>query len=111
MKNIELTLCHQKPERSFFWNGKQFPMCARCTGIHIGYLSMPFFLFEFVYIDFWPSLLLVLPTYIDGTLQAFLNWESTNFRRVTTGFLAGIGTMSLVNVAGYHFGKYILTLL
>jgi len=111
MKNIELTFCHRKPERSFFWKGKQFPLCARCTGIHIGYLSMPFLFLDFLYIDFWISVLLVLPTYIDGTLQAFLNWESTNLRRVTTGFMAGLGTMSLINVIGLIIGNYILTFL
>ena len=109
MKNIELTFCHQKPERSFFWKGKQFPLCARCTGIHLGYLSMPLLFLDFVYIDLWISILLVLPTYIDGTLQAMLNWESTNFRRVTTGFLAGIGTMSLINIVGLKIAGYILT--
>ena len=30
--------CHQMPERSFFINGMQFPLCARCTGILVGYL-------------------------------------------------------------------------
>jgi len=30
--------CHQKPERSFFIKGYQFPVCARCTGVIIGYL-------------------------------------------------------------------------
>ena len=28
-------ICHQKPERSFFWDGHQFPVCARCTGIYL----------------------------------------------------------------------------
>ena len=28
--------CHQMPERSFFYKGKQFPVCARCTGVIIG---------------------------------------------------------------------------
>ena len=27
--------CHQMPERSFFINGFQFPVCARCTGVII----------------------------------------------------------------------------
>lgn len=24
--------CHRRPERSFFYKGRQFPICARCTG-------------------------------------------------------------------------------
>ncbi|PQL91928.1 DUF2085 domain-containing protein [Apibacter adventoris] len=35
--------CHQKPERSFFWKRKQFPLCARCTGIYIAFVPFSFF--------------------------------------------------------------------
>lgn len=28
--------CHQLAERSFFYKGYQFPVCARCTGVTIG---------------------------------------------------------------------------
>src|SRR5689334_6735509 len=28
-------ICHQRPERSFFWGTHQFPVCARCTGIYL----------------------------------------------------------------------------
>jgi uncharacterized membrane protein len=28
-------ICHQRPERSFFWGSHQFPVCARCTGIYL----------------------------------------------------------------------------
>ena len=28
-------ICHQRPERSFFWGDHQFPVCARCTGIYL----------------------------------------------------------------------------
>lgn len=28
-------ICHQRPERSFFWGTHQFPVCARCTGLYV----------------------------------------------------------------------------
>jgi uncharacterized membrane protein len=32
-------VCHQRPERSFHVDGRQLPVCARCTGL---YLAAPF---------------------------------------------------------------------
>jgi uncharacterized membrane protein len=29
-------VCHQLPERSFFLAGRQFPVCARCSGLYAG---------------------------------------------------------------------------
>jgi uncharacterized membrane protein len=28
-------ICHQRPERSFFLDGQQLPVCARCTGLYL----------------------------------------------------------------------------
>ena len=28
-------VCHQLPERSFFLGHRQFPVCARCTGLYV----------------------------------------------------------------------------
>ena len=28
-------ICHQRPERSFFVDGHQLPVCARCTGVYL----------------------------------------------------------------------------
>ena len=28
-------VCHQIPERSFYWSGHQLPVCARCTGLYV----------------------------------------------------------------------------
>ena len=28
-------ICHQLPERSFFFDGRQLPVCARCTGLYL----------------------------------------------------------------------------
>ena len=107
---LEFTMCHRKPERSFFWKGKQFPVCARCTGIHIGYLSFPVFLFSIATLNLMWTVLLMLPTVIDGLTQAYYERESTNFLRLMTGIAAGIGAMSLVSIIGKGIGDLILLL-
>ncbi len=28
-------VCHQLPERSFYWGDWPFPVCARCTGLYV----------------------------------------------------------------------------
>jgi uncharacterized membrane protein len=37
-KFIGYALCHQMPERSFFFHEHQSPLCARCTGMYLGIL-------------------------------------------------------------------------
>ena len=32
---IGAVICHQRPERSFFADGHQLPVCARCTGLYL----------------------------------------------------------------------------
>ncbi len=29
-------ICHQRPERSFYWALHSWPVCARCTGLYAG---------------------------------------------------------------------------
>jgi uncharacterized membrane protein len=29
-------ICHQRPERSFHYQGAQYPVCARCLGLYTG---------------------------------------------------------------------------
>jgi uncharacterized membrane protein len=107
-RRLLITFCHRKPERSFFWKGKQFPVCARCTGIHIGYITFPLFMFNVFTLNIWWSIALMLPTYIDGLTQAFFKRESNNILRVTTGIMAGIGGVSLVANIGKYIGDQIL---
>lgn len=109
-KRIELTFCHRKPERSFFFRGKQFPVCARCTGIHIGYIAMPFFLFDVIKFNLWVTIIFVLTTIIDGLAQAYLDRESNNLLRVTSGMLTGVGLMSLMSILGKNIADYLNTL-
>lgn len=105
-----LFLCHQLPERSFFFHGRQFPICARCTGIFIGYLLGIGYALIFGKIPSYIALILILPLIIDGGFQHLRKWESTNIRRLITGMLAGIGTDYLLFYlvsTGYNHGKQI----
>ena len=108
---LHFSFCHQLPERSYFYKGKQLPLCARCTGIYLGYTIFPLFLFDIITLSLFWSLLLVIPTYIDGAIQAYFNVESTNSRRLITGILSGVGTMSLISIFGIYIGNQILTLI
>lgn len=61
--------CHQMYERSFNYNGYQFPICARCTGIFIGQIIGLIFIILGYRINLFWSLLLIAPMVIDGTIQ------------------------------------------
>jgi len=108
---MEFVLCHRKPERSFFIRGKQFPVCARCTGIYLGYAFFPLFVFNVIHIGFIISVLLVLPTVIDGFTQAYYKRESNNVLRFVTGFMAGVGTISMLTIIGKNIGFFILDII
>nr|WP_325196467.1 DUF2085 domain-containing protein [uncultured Oscillibacter sp.] len=76
------------PERSFFFRGKQFPVCARCTGVFLGMIAF-FLSFHWLRPPVW-----VIPAFcgmmlLDWGIQALKLRESTNFRRVITGSLCG----------------------
>ena len=96
------SLCHRIPERSFHWNGRQLPVCARCTGLRLGLLTFPLFLFGVLYINMWWSALLVLPLAIDGLTQAIFHRESNNRLRLVTGILAAVGLGALACEAGRY---------
>jgi uncharacterized membrane protein len=85
--------CHQKPERSFFYHGYQFPVCARCTGAILGFLlAVPAYLLMGFLLPLSISGILILLA--DWLLQAVKVKESTNRRRLITGLLGGYGVMS-----------------
>ena len=86
--------CHQMPESSFFYKGYQFPLCARCTGLVIGYL-MGILIYFLKIINWEIAILLCIPLVIDGGSQ-YLKWRMSNQRlRLITGILCGIGIMVL----------------
>ena len=83
--------CHQMAERSFFFRGCQFPVCARCTGVILGEgIALICLLFS-VDITMPVALALLIPMGIDWGLQFVKILESSNVRRLITGTLGGFG--------------------
>ncbi|MBO5023160.1 MAG: DUF2085 domain-containing protein [Clostridia bacterium] len=96
--------CHQLPKRSFFFGKYQFPICARCTGIVVGYivgLALSFFLI----IPLEISVVLMAVMFIDWFLQYEKVLKSTNIRRLFTGIGCGTGYFHiLIYIAKIIFG-------
>lgn len=90
------TGCHQLAERSFFYHGKQFPVCARCTGVFIGEI-LGVALFKIAEISNLTAILFCLIMFVDWFVQYKFQRESNNLRRLVTGF-----------VCGYAFGNFIM---
>lgn len=87
--------CHQMPERSFFYKGKQFPVCARCCGVCIGQVLAVVFLLlkkDIKKISLIAMFLGIMG--IDWGLQEAHIKESTNTRRFITGISGGFGVFS-----------------
>ena len=82
--------CHARPDRSFYFRGKQFPICARCTGELIGMLAGIPIVVCFGYPHFWLVCLMMFPLVVDGFTQRLTTYESNNLRRLWTGILFGI---------------------
>jgi uncharacterized membrane protein len=103
--------CHRLQNRSFFYKGKQFPVCARCTGVWLGYLFGLLVIIIFT-LPWWVGLILLIPALLDGGTQLLNLRTSTNDLRFTTGLILGVGEMILFGVAarwtitlGYWLGQ------
>jgi len=108
---LNFVACHRMPERSFFYKGKQFPVCARCTGIYIGYVSIIVFAIFRIYLPVFCSLALLLPSVIDGLTQAYCRRESNNILRFITGIMFGVGISSLLAILAKITSEFLLTFL
>ncbi|MGI6769129.1 MAG: DUF2085 domain-containing protein [Bacilli bacterium] len=91
-------LCNGREETTFEIFGFRFFLCYRCLFIIIGLLLTAYFIkrCKFFYrLSRKQKVILIIAlistTVIDGVCQYFFSIESTNFRRIVTGFLAGIG--------------------
>ena len=90
--------CHCRADRSFHYRGKQFPICARCTGELAG-MVLSFAVCWFWRPDPWLAVVLLIPMVIDGFLQLKTRYSSTNPRRFLTGILFGYGLTALLFIS------------
>lgn len=99
-------LCHQLPERSFFGGGTQVPVCARDTGIYIGFvvslvlisvLHRPNRPREFPGVAAMTAMILMITAMgIDGVSSYGGFRTTTNDLRLITGTLAGFAMAAIV---------------
>lgn len=104
----KVPLCNHRPERGIYIHGFCLPLCARCTGILIGAVGGMLVILGLTHSNLIASFpgarlmtpvinrvlvgaFMLIPTAVDGGLQYVLGKESTNRRRLITGFLAGMG--------------------
>lgn len=75
--------------------GKQFPVCARCTDIFVGYL-IGVCILALHRISLCLCLLFMLVMFYDWYIQVLRIKESTNIRKFLSGLLYGIGWVNFV---------------
>lgn len=81
------TSCHQNSSRSFFFHGNQTPVCSRDMGIYWGFAAGAIVaLFRKYYIPLSLVFASFVPMGVDGLVQAFTSYTSTNLIRPLTGF-------------------------
>ncbi|MDQ1087090.1 DUF2085 domain-containing protein [Siphonobacter sp. SORGH_AS_1065] len=99
--------CHRRPDRSFFWQGKPFPVCARCTGLYLGYGSgIVLALFFWSWVSY-AAILLLIPLIVDSLTQSWQWRTSTNPLRFITGLLGGIGIIGFTLALAYSAAVYL----
>lgn len=96
--------CHQIPERSFFYKGEQFPVCARCTGVVVGqFLCICTALVKKRFKNIC-YIFLLIPIGIDWLIQFIKIKESNNIRRFITGILGGYAVFGIyINFFSYMY--------
>lgn len=98
--------CHCREDRSFYYKGQKFPICARCTGELVGMIISMFSCF-FFQLSVRASFLMLIPMIVDGVVQMLTSYESNNRRRLITGILFGYGIIMLfiiTSIMAFEFG-------
>ena len=84
-------ICNLRADRAPCIGSFCFPLCWRCTSIIFVFFVANRFLPGSANRFLLLGVMLCAPAVIDAVLQYWGKLESTTFRRVTTGVLAGIG--------------------
>jgi uncharacterized membrane protein len=105
MDQVGYAICHQLSERSLAYGGRALPVCARDTGVFLGFAAC-FIVLLLAYgreprrYPSWPKLLalalFIVPTALDAATSYAGLRESSNAIRVATGSLAGTALAALV---------------
>lgn len=91
---FNVLMCHQLPQRSLLLFGEHMPLCSRDTGLFFGVVVACFLSFissklpSFLKLPHLSAISILLLG-VDGVLQFFGVWESTNAVRLATGLAAG----------------------
>lgn len=105
MDQVGFAICHQLSERSLAYGGRALPVCARDTGLFLGFAAC-FVILLLAYgreprrYPSWPKLLalacFIVPTAFDAATSYAGLRESSNAIRLVTGSLAGTALAALV---------------
>jgi len=94
-RKIGLAFCHRRKDRSLTISGYTFPLCARCTGLWLGFVMGLLVRVAGLHMPFVFALVLMLPLTVDGLTQLAGYRESNNRLRLLSGVLFGIATNML----------------
>ncbi len=99
--------CHRRPDRSFIIRGRQFHLCARCTGLMIGLLLAPVpILLGAALVPFACAATAAL--LIDGVTQYAKLRTSTNILRFGTGVATSASLFAVLISAVFHVMGHVI---
>jgi uncharacterized membrane protein len=92
---IGFSFCHRRKDRSIRISGYTFPLCARCTGLWLGFVMGLLVRVAGLHMPLIFAFVLMLPLTVDGLTQLAGYRESNNRLRLLSGVLFGIATNML----------------
>lgn len=103
------TICHQLPTRCLWIYSSNIGLCTRCFFIYTCLFATGLYVLikNTQKINWWFSLLLIIPCVVDGGTQYGHLRMSNNLLRGITGALAGIGIGSVIFPLYLRFINYL----